>query len=95
MRHLIADNRHNTVGRFGQNGLDRQYDTIYAGSLSAQINSRDISKVEITALRGEAYKRFYLRPSYVFNKIAGIRNMYQFKMLVLEFINMIRDKLPV
>ncbi len=75
--------------------IDNNTDTIYDGSLNAQINSGDISNEEISALRDEAYKRFYLRPSYFLKKITGIRNIYQFKMLVLEFINMIRNKLSV
>ncbi len=45
---------------------------------------------KLAELRKRAYKRFYLRPSYIFKSFFGLESLSQFKMRVLAFLRLLK-----
>ena len=62
----------------------------YDGSLQPLIESEHLKKQQILMMRKEAFRRFYLRPSYIAKRISKVRTMFQVHMLFLEAYNLIR-----
>ncbi len=64
----------------------------YDGSLKSVIHSDNLTVEQIWQMRNLAYQRFYLRPSFIWNKISGIRTAYEFTMMSTEFFRLLQQQ---
>ena len=64
----------------------------YDGSNMPILSTNKLSPLELKKLRSKAYKKFYLRTKYIFNKVLSIKNFFQLKMLIIEFTNLLIRK---
>mgnify|MGYP003949152919 CR=1 FL=1 len=63
-------------------------DNIYDGSKTPIISTKELKPSELVRLRKKAYKKFYLRVNFVIKTLLRIRNLFQIKMIIIEFINL-------
>jgi len=70
--------------------IEDVHDDAYDGSFLPLIETESLSKRDIVELQNLAYKKFYLRPMYIFKMILKLRSIYKTKMLFLEFLRMVR-----
>jgi len=70
--------------------IEDVHDDAYDGSFLPLIETESLSKRDIVELQNLAYKKFYLRPMYIFKMILKLRSIYKAKMLFLEFLRMVR-----
>lgn len=64
----------------------------YDGSLVTPIETALLGREQINDLRRLAYRKFYLRPRYIYKALARLRTPYQVKMLGMEFINFLKRR---
>ena len=57
---------------------------IYDGSFTPIIETKELTREEVNKLRSLALRKFYFRPRYILKRIKGVKNIFQFKMLLLE-----------
>ena len=58
-----------------------------------QINVKVNSKVdtdELLRLRNQAYRKFYFRPGYIIRQLFSLKTFYQFRLMAMEFIALLR-----
>lgn len=65
----------------------RHFDTLGKGNI---LPSNVLSAAQLVALRAQAIKRFYLRPRYLFKRLAGIRTLDQLRIQVGEMLHLFR-----
>jgi radical SAM superfamily enzyme YgiQ (UPF0313 family) len=54
----------------------------YDGSTNSPVfETKDLTRVDMEFYRSKAYREFYIRPSYMWNKIVGLRSLNDFKIL--------------
>ncbi len=64
----------------------------YDGSAEPIISTDLIKSNELVLLQKKAYRKFYFRLSFVFEKIFKIRTLFQFKMLLFEGYHLLIDR---
>lgn len=61
----------------------------YEGSQNSPVfESQDLSRKDLESFRSKAYREFYIRPSYMWNKLLGLRNFNDFRM-IFDGLNML------
>ncbi len=75
-----------------ENGWIRgKEDRAYDGSYETLIETPELRSNEIMKLLGEAKRRFYLRPSYFYQRISQVRTSYELRNLIREFFGLVLD----
>ncbi len=63
----------------------------YDGSYETLIETPELRSNEVLKLLSEAKRRFYLRPSYFYQRISQVRTSYEFRSLMREFIGLVLE----
>jgi len=73
-------------------GLITEDTNLLDNSISYPIlETSELSKEELWRLRNRAIRRFYLRPGYMWRRLAGVRSAYELKTLFTEGWSLLRS----
>jgi radical SAM superfamily enzyme YgiQ (UPF0313 family) len=73
-------------------GLISKIEEKYDGSFEPILTSRLIKKSEMLKLQRKAYRKFYFRFIFIYEKMINIKSLFQVKMLFTEGFNLILSK---
>ncbi|KJU85113.1 Fe-S oxidoreductase [Candidatus Magnetobacterium bavaricum] len=64
--------------------IDKDLTVMDQSGSSVVMPTRHLSREQLLALKSSAIRRFYLRPSYLYKRLTGIKTLYEFKEQVSE-----------
>jgi anaerobic magnesium-protoporphyrin IX monomethyl ester cyclase len=73
--------------------VNKKGSDIYDGSISPIIETDQLTRDEILQMKTLAFRKFYLRPSFMLKKIVNIRTLFQVEILLKEFAQLLKRQL--